>query len=460
MHDIMPYLALAVVLLTGWGIIKKVQVNVLLLFAGIALNVIALMGGVDNILPKNGRPTGAAVFDIFALLTALSKSQVAGVGFVILIAGGFAAYMDKIGASDKLVAVCLKPLQKLKSPYLILGAVFLLGHLLGLVVTSAAGLAMLLAVSVYPLLLGLGISGAAAGAVLGTVLVLSYAPTSAIAILSANSAHLDPIDFLVHYQLPVGATGAIVVAVMHVIVQAWYDRKDRAAGKLVAVDPAEIAAKGKRAESTPLIYALLPLIPLILLFIFNKMVYKTVLLDVPTAMFFSWTLCILIDMACRRSFREATANGFAMFQGMGKMLTSVVGLIFVAALFAAGLKNAGLVGLLIDAAKHAGLGFTGTSVIMSGVVGVITLLTGSGVAAFTGLIPVAPQIAQSFSGDPAVLALMLQIGSEYLRPLSPVAGVVIIVAGFANVSPMAIVRRTWLPCLCGALAASVVCLML
>ena len=67
-------------------------------------------------------------------------------------------------------------------------------------------------------------------------------------------------------------------------------------------------------------------------------------------------------------------------------------------------------------------------------------------------------IAQSFGTSPVELAMMLQLASECARPLSPVAGVVIIVAGFAGVSPMAVVRRTWLPCtLCAiiGLAATV-----
>ena len=51
MHDIMPYLALLVVILTGVGIVKKLQVNILLLFAGIALNLIAILGG-----DAKGRP--------------------------------------------------------------------------------------------------------------------------------------------------------------------------------------------------------------------------------------------------------------------------------------------------------------------------------------------------------------------------------------------------------------------
>ncbi len=110
--------------------------------------------------------------------------------------------MDQIGATDKLVPVCLKPLQRLRNPYLIMGAVFILGNFLGLVVTSAAGMAMLLAVSVYQLLIGIGISGVAAAAVIGSVLVISYAPSSAIAV-SVHTAGVDPMTYLIQYQLPV-----------------------------------------------------------------------------------------------------------------------------------------------------------------------------------------------------------------------------------------------------------------
>ena len=49
-----------------------------------------------------------------------------------------------------------------------------------------------------------------------------------------------------------------------------------------------------------------------------------------------------------------------MFRGMGTMMTNVVGLIFVAGLFAAGLQTTGLIGTLIDGAKNVGLGLSGT----------------------------------------------------------------------------------------------------
>ena len=174
-----------------------------------------------------------------------------------------------------------------------------------------------------------------------------------------------------------------------------------------------------------------------------------------------YTLCglraklgaILVDLATRRNLTVVFKDGSAMFKGMGHMLTSVVGLIFVAALFAAGLQNTGLVALLIDAAKNAGLGMAGTGIVVSIVIGIVTVLTGSGVASFTGLVPIAPAVAAGLGGDAIDLAMMMQLASEFLRPVSPVAGVIIIVAGFANANPLAVVRRTLIPCFGGLIVS-------
>lgn len=44
---------------------------------------------------------------------------------------------------------------------------------------------------------------------------------------------------------------------------------------------------------------------------------------------------------------------------------------------------------------------------------------------------------------------MMHSAAEMLRAMSPVAGVVIIVAGFAQVNPLTMVKRTAIPCLVG-----------
>lgn len=61
----------------------------------------------------------------------------------------------------------------------------------------------------------------------------------------------------------------------------------------------------------------------------------------------------------------------------------------------------------------------------------------------------APEVANGLGGTAAAFVTPMQFASGMLRAMSPVAGVIIAVAGAAGVSPMAIVRRTWIPMIAG-----------
>lgn len=105
-----------------------------------------------------------------------------------------------------------------------------------------------------------------------------------------------------------------------------------------------------------------------------------------------------MDLVVRRNVRESFDLSFTMFKGMGSILTSTVGLIFVAAFFAKGLQNVGIVDLLLNAAQGLCVGETGLGVVLS-IIGVITALTGSGVASFASLAPIVPDVAQAMGTD-------------------------------------------------------------
>ena len=443
MNPVFPWIGIAVLILCGWAIVRKYQVNMVLFLGGFILNLLALMGGA-SIFPQKFAATGIIPFDIVELLRTISVSQVAGVGFLILISGGFAAYMQAIGASDRFVTVCARPLSAIRNPYVILAAVFIIGHCLGLVITSAAGLAMLMVVTVYPLIIRVGCSPLAAAAVVSSVLAIGYAPASGVANLAAQLVGLDPIEYLVRYQLPMAAPTILAMAIAHVVTQRWFDKRE---GGGEVADLGELEAKRQSLEKTPALYALMPLFPLALLLVFNKFVWG-VSMNVATAMFIAWILAFLIDVVARRDVRKSFDLSYAMFKGMGSILTSTVGLIFVAAFFAKGLQNIGIVSLLLSGAEAVGLGYTGTSVVMSAIIGVVTVLTGSGVAAFTSLGHLIPDAAKAF-GENGVSMMMMHTASEMLRAMSPVAGVIIIVSGFAKVNPLTMVKRTIIPCLTG-----------
>ncbi len=449
MQTLSLWLSGFIILATGWAIVKKYQVNMVLFLAGLLLNILAILNGASDFLPKNASPTGLVEFDLFELFRAISRTQIAGVGFIILISGGFAAYMQAVGASDRFVTVCAKPISLLKNPYLILAVVFIFGHFLGLVITSAAGLAMLLIVTLYPLIIRVGCSSISAAAVIASVLCIGYAPASGVAVMAAELVHLDPVQYLVSYQLVMAVPVVLAMAIAHVIVQRFFDKRDAVKGEVADLN--ELESKRQELEKLPIIYAVMPVIPLVLLLIFNKMVYKSIVLNVATAMFISWFVCFLIDLVVRRDPRKSFDLSFALFKGMGSILTSTVGLIFVAAFFAKGLQNVGLISAMIDAAKGMGLGVTSTGVVLSAVIGLVTILTGSGVAAFTSLAHVVPDVAQHLGSNGISIMIMMHTASEMLRAISPVAGVIIIVAGFAKVSPMDIVKRTAIPCVVGYL---------
>lgn len=444
MNPIFPWIGIAVLVLCGWAIVKKYQVNMVLFLGGLLLNLLAFYGGA-NIFPAKFNATGILGFDLIELLRTISVSQVAGVGFLILISGGFAAYMQAIGASDRFVTVCAKPLSLIKNPYLILAAVFIVGHCLGLVITSAAGLAMLMVVTVYPLIIRVGCSPLSAAAVVASVLAIAYAPASGTANLASQIVHLDPIEYLVRYQLPMAVPTIIAMAIAHVITQWWFDKKE---GKGEVGDVSKVQQKLGDLERTPAFYALMPLFPIALLLVFNKFVWGTSM-NVATAMFIAWALAFVVDLVTRRNVRQSFDLSYAMFKGMGSILTSTVGLIFVAAFFAKGLQNIGIVDLLMSGAKSIGLGYTGTGVVLSAIVGMVTVLTGSGVAAFTSLGQLVPDAAQHFGQNGISMMLMMHTASEMLRAMSPVAGVIIIVAGFAKVNPLTMIKRTIIPCLTG-----------
>ena len=153
-------------LVTFWVaylIYKKYKPQPVLVVGGFILMYTAVIFGYGQILAPKAS-TGSILFDTFQFMSQTLSSRAAKLGLNIMCVGAFAKYMDKIGASRALVRMTIKPLLKLKSPYLVLSLSWVLGLCIGLCINSASGLAMLLMVTVFPILIGLGVPFALTGA--------------------------------------------------------------------------------------------------------------------------------------------------------------------------------------------------------------------------------------------------------------------------------------------------------
>ena len=439
MTALMPWISIAILCVTGYLLIKKTQTHMVLLLTGLAMLLLAVAFGVTNFLPKGVKPSGFVFFDIFDLLRSIGTKQIAGTGFLIMVAGGYAGYMDRIGAAKALVDICINPLRKLSQPYIVLALGYLIGHSLVLVIPSAAGLAMLLLVALYPILRGVGVSGAAAGAVIATSASIGFAPAAGTANLAAKVAGIDPVIYFAQYQLPVALCVFAAVAVTHYIVQKYYDKRNddvyAEVQELKAVD----------APSAPGWYALLPVLPIILMLIFSKLVYSAIKLNTVTALLMVWILVAIVELIRHRDMKKVFGDAIIFYKKMGAMFASIVSLIICAEFFAAGLKATGVVALLIDSAQGLGLGMGGMTTVLTAIVGAVTFLTGSGVGAYSSFASLAPDVAAGLGGQAVAIVTPMQFAAGILRAMSPVAGVVIAVAGAVGISPLAIVRRTCIP---------------
>lgn len=448
MTAVLPLIALIVTVIAGWALIKRYQTHMVLLFAGLAILICVALAGF-GFLPKGVKPSGFWLFDIFATLKSIATKQSAGIGFLIMTAGGFAAYMDRIGAAKALVDVAVKPLAALKAPYLVLAFGYIIGQLLVIVIPSAAGLAMLLLVALFPILKAVGVSAAAAAAVIGTSAGMTFAPTAGTASLAAKVANLDPIIYLVQYQLPLAVPTLIVATVAHYFVQRYYDKKgDDQIAETVNVKKVEV-------PTVPKWYAIFPVLPIALLIIFSKLVVSSVKLDTIASLFMVWVFVVIVEIIRLRDMKKIFKDAMAMFQSMGKMFTGIVALIICAEFFATGLKTSGLIDVIINSANGVGAGMGVMTVLLTAIVSLVTFLTGSGVGAYSSFASLAPDVAAGFGGSVEALVTPMQFASGMIRAMSPVAGVIIAVSGAAGVSPMAIVRRTWIPMVLGLIATLV-----
>ncbi|CAI1533423.1 C4-dicarboxylate transporter DcuC [Serratia fonticola] len=439
-------IGMIVTVLAAWFIIKNYQPQTVLLLAGLSLLLItAVFFPEQSILYGKAKSIGWVGGDIFAFVKESLTTQVAGIGLIIMAAGGFADYMDHIKASNSMVNLCIKPLQMIKAPYLILAIGYILSQLLHVAISSAAGLAMLLLVTFFPVLVRLGVSKAAAASMIGMSAFMDLGPAVGTANLAAKHAGMETAVYFAHYQLPVATGVMLAVAVLIFFTARYFDAKD---GHIVTQLQVELPTSEDTAK-VPAFYAFLPVFPVILVIVFSPLVISSIKIDVVTAMIIGTLLAFFCELLVRRDFKTACKGIQVFFKGMGTMFTSIVSLLVCADVFAQGLQIIGAVDFIIHTVQAAGFGFGNMTIVMALLVCVTAALTGSGVAAFFSFSGLAPGIAAKFGESAVSMILPMQLMAGMGRSISPVAGVIIAVSKAGECSPFMIVRRTLIPAVGG-----------
>ncbi|MFC1236567.1 C4-dicarboxylate transporter DcuC [Vibrio sp. F74] len=444
-------LALPVIFSVGYFVVKKYNTQAVLFLAGLTMIALGVIDGNPDFMPKGGASTGSVIVDFFEVIKVISSSTLAKLGLIIMAVGGFSRYMSHIGAANALVQIATKPLSRIKNPYVVLAMAYVIGQLINIFIPSATGLALLLLVAMYPVLVGVGCNPAAAAAVVATTGCLDLGPASSAANKAAEISGIDVATYFVSYQLVVSVIAIIVIAVLHFFCQKHFDKKDEENGI-----KHDFNVESKDHRKAPKWFAILPVLPLALLLTFSKFAITSVKIDVVTAMFIALFVAMICDYLYTRDGRKVCASLKIYLEGMGAVFASVVSLIISAKVFVTGLSTIGFIDLLLDSAASAGFGYIAMVLVLVTIIAIVTLLSGSGNASFFSFSNLAPDVAAQVGTAAATVALPMQLASGLMRSASPVAGVVIACAGVANVSPMELVKRTAIP-MVGGLITVLVC---
>ena len=417
-------IVIASIAAAAYLIFKKYYAPGALLFVGlITLGVVACISPDPLITGK--KATHLAGLDVIQIFTNLLQTRTAGLGMNIMAIAGFTYFMDQIGASGALVRLSVKPLKLIKAPYIVMTLGFILSLILNVFIPSAAGLALLLMVSLYPVMVMGGISRQSAAA---TILVggcCCFGPSGGNNLLAADLTKMHVMDFFLN-------------------IQRWFDKRDLAKGILTKEDfeVPQLTKEDAKAENAPLWYALFPLIPVILLFVFSPLMYKGIRMEVVTALLVSTFVALILDGIRRMNLKESIGTIKTFAQGMGKVFTSTVFLIVCAEVFAAGLTKSGGIAEIINSVSGMQAGGYAVFTVMFLIVVGSAFVMGSGNAAFFSFAPMIPDIAAKVGLNAAFMISPLQLASGMARSSSPIAGVTIAIAGLSGLNPFDLIRRS------------------
>ena len=405
------WIALAVIIVTVWALIKRYDTRLVLIGAGLLLCCISL--------------------DPMAALNQFAKSMTNNsLVMAICSSMGFAFAASYTKCDRSLVHYLAAPVRGLG--IFLIPVCTVITFFVNIAIPSAAGCAAAVGSTLIPVMLRAGIKPAAAAAAVLAGTIGSYlSPGTSHNPYVAKMANMEVMDFIGFHSTYSLMCGAILVVGVLLVCLVLRDNKGDANAQ---VDESKLQ---KQDDFTPsVLKALVMLVPIAILVCGNLWV-PAIKMGVAQAM--------VIGAICALAVGRCNPQEFSkqFFNGMGKGYADVMGIIIAAGVFAAGLRAAGLIDVCVDALKNANEYARWGGALGPWVMGVIT---GSGDAATLAFNEAVTPHAEAFGMSIPGLGALAFLTGALGRTMSPLAGVTILVSGIAMVSPIEVIKRTALPC--------------
>ena len=415
---LLSWIAVAVIFVTIWALIKRWETRLVLIAAGLFLCIISLN-------PMMGLNQFAKSTTTNSLIMAICGSM------------GFAFTATYTQCDRSLVHYLAAPIRGMGLFLVPVSTV--ITFFVNIAIPSAAGCAAAVGSTLIPLMLRAGIKPAAAAAAVLAGTIGSYlSPGTSHNPFVAKMAGMDVMEFIgthTYYSL---MCGAILVVGTAIVCFLMGDGKGDANAQ---VDESKI----KNEDFTPNpLKAIVPLVPITILVVGNMWV-PAIKMGVAQAMLIGAICALVVSLSNPQEFSKK------FFDGMGKGYADVLGIIIAAGVFAAGLRATGLIDACVDALKDSNDIARWGGSLGPWIMGVIT---GSGDAATLAFNETVTPHAKDFGMTIEGLGGLAFLTGALGRTMSPLAGVTILVSGIAMVNPIDVIKRTAIPCIIAVFACA------
>ena len=420
------FLALAGIVAVVALLIMKKDTKTVLIGVGLVLCVLCLK-------PLDG----LNAFTSYMTKAGLIKAICASMGF---------AFVMKFTECDRaLVNLLTRPLGNIG--FLLIPIVVALTYFINIAIPSAAGCSAAVGATLIPVMMAAGVKPEMAGAAVfaGTFgSVLSPGSAHNVFVADMVKAHNPSytVQDVIAVQFSSAITALIVVLIVMSITAIVCKDYTKGMNYLAQKEDGANSADGSNLDAQPqkinVLYALMPLVPLVILVIggtsLNQVSFlKWTKMGVAEAMLLGAILTIAVTLTDPQKITKE------FFKGMGSAYAEIIGIIIAAGVFVAGLSACGAIDFVIEWLKNEQgyVKFGGTFVpFFMGVV------TGSGDAASMAFNTAVTVHADALGFEQDKLGMAVAISGALGRSASPIAGACIVCAGLAMVSPIQIAKRT------------------
>ena len=425
------FLALAGIVAVVALLIMKKDTKTVLIGVGLVLCVLCLK-------PLDGLSAFTSYMTKAGLIKAICASM------------GFAFVMKFTGCDRALVNLLTRPLGNIG--FLLIPLVVALTYFINIAIPSAAGCSAAVGATLIPVMMAAGVKPEMAGAAVfagtfGGVL----SPGSAHNVFVADMVKAHNPSYTVQDVIGVQFSSAITALIVVLIVISItaivckdytkgvnYLAQKESGANSVASNSADGSNLDAQPQKINVLYALMPLVPLVILVIggtsLNQVSFlKWTKMGVAEAMLLGAILTIAVTLTDPQKITKE------FFKGMGSAYAEIIGIIIAAGVFVAGLSACGAIDFVIEWLKNEQgyVKFGGTFVPFF-----MGIVTGSGDAASMAFNTAVTVHADALGFEQDKLGMAVAISGALGRSASPIAGACIVCAGLAMVSPIQIAKRT------------------